>query len=124
MERRTAYRKGQPMNDKQIVAFETALVVDGWSKEVSSNIREYKRDGLTVLVAQMQNGLDINIWGDDDMAIDPPDVYDFAELKRRMSVCSKCGAVGETVRLGFAGRVCPMCRTKFVAEVEYPGWCN
>ena len=112
------------LTDEQIAEFEAALVADGWSRKVDSNLCEYKRDGFVILVATLRHGLDISIWGDDSLAIEPPEVYSFDELKRLMTVCGECGVVGKTVRLGFAGRVCPDCRKRLAPTVEYPGWCN
>ena len=46
------------------------------------------------------------------------------DLIARTRICFNCNKTGDTVRVGFAGRVCPACRVELAPELEGPGWTN
>lgn len=122
------------LTEQEIKDYQDALIADGFTVRPiygktydPAHSAEFKRDGYTVQIYRKadSSGDHISIWGPPgDLAIEPFVPYNFAELERRTRICSKCGAEGETVRLGFAGRVCPACRVKYVDQVEYRGWCD
>jgi len=113
-------------------AYQEALLADGWSSAAiyasqfdPTKSARFTRDGWKIAVYRAADSLgrdSISAWGPDGLAIDVPAVYSWEALQTALLVCGGCDAVGKTVRLGFAGRVCPACREKYVARVEYPGW--
>lgn len=67
----------------------------------------------------------IHIWGPDSLAVEPPLTYDMNEIRRRVRSCGYCDATDvDTVRVGFAGRVCADCDPKVRPSIERPGWTN
>jgi hypothetical protein len=136
------------MNSKAAFKWIEQAKQDGWQAELiypnsSGDDRSTRltRDGWTVQVyiqphLEWQRALvpdedgfnpcHIHIWGPDELVIeDIPDEYPGLEyFTKQLSLCTKCFKQGPTVRLGFAGRVCPECRKELAPKVEYPGWYN
>lgn len=90
---------------------------EGWAAHINTNSVALRgRERITVG--------SVTVWGPDELQILVPVHYNWQWMQDALKICEECGHVGETVRLGFAGRVCPECRKKLVDKVEYPGWCN
>lgn len=121
------------------VAYRTALEEDGWSSgplyknESSEFVSVHERDGFTVhIISRVRDPGDkwkyqasISIWGPDELAICPPDLYDWEHIKAGVRCCNECGAEDvDTHRFSFAGRCCSKCLPKMRAEHEKPGWCD
>jgi hypothetical protein len=117
--------------------YQAALLADGWQAAPiypREGHREYDpgrsakftRDGFLVTFYRKADSLSDarHAYGPDSLALELPASYDFAQMQDNLRKCGECGAVGDTVSLGFAGRVCPECRAKLVPTVEYPGWTN
>ena len=106
---------------------------DGWSAvatympyESIDKAVTLKRDGWVIqAIMRSETDFSLHIWGPDSLAVSPPDEYSWDTLQDGLVHCNHCGADGvTTTRLGFAGRVCPPCRSLLVDKVEYPGWYN
>ncbi len=124
------------MNLQQVCEWRDAAVADGWqmaptgSNTPAEHRATLTKDGYIVLVDSYaagtywvkQDTADISIWGPDGLAIKTPEPYSMKDIIAGTKVCAECGKVGETVRVGFAGRVCPACRVKLAPKLEYPGW--
>jgi hypothetical protein len=120
--------------------FRDDAAADGWLKEPTyghesvDRASRLTRDGFVIQVLTRDNSAEgrgkkfeaaVHMWGPDDLAVDPPEFYDFAEIKRRTRICSACKAEDvETQRYSFAGRCCEACLPKMRAATEYPGWCD
>lgn len=121
-------------------AFREAAIADGWQAKATYGKQEAVESHATleraafkmhVMVRMMEPGckwkfcVQINIWGPDGMAIDPPFVYDSDYIVAGVRRCGKCKAKDvETFRAGFANRCCATCLPKVRAEIEKPGWCD
>lgn len=110
-----------------------ALLADGWlpepiyADEYSDTVSaRFTRDGYNVSIFCKPDALSdsMSCWGPDDLAITLPDTYDFDAIKTGAELCTSCGKRGKTVRIGFAGRVCPPCRKELAPSIEAPGWTN
>jgi len=67
----------------------------------------------------------INVWGPDGMTVSSGRTYDFKKLQAGLRICSVCRTTDvDTVRVGFANRVCNTCLPEAVKRLEYPGWCD
>lgn len=123
---------------RQYVADATA---DGWSIEPTyatesiERAAHLRREGfvMSIIARDDRNekgrrfmfSAQVNIWGPDGLAITPPRLYDFDEIKARARTCNNCGAKdAETTRYSFAGRCCANCLPEMRATHEKPGWCN
>lgn len=116
-------------------AWRLAALADGWTEEptyVGQPVEQdstLERGGFKVHLSARppaREGLrpwaGVSVWGPDGLTIPAPEVYDFAEMERHLRICGECGKEGDTVRLGFANRVCPDCWTKLAPTVERQGW--
>lgn len=115
-------------------------ITDGWTIEPTyttesvERAAHLKREGFVMSVLTRDNRdrkskcpyeTSISIWGPDGLAISVPSVYDFAEIQRRIRVCSACGKSDiDTERYSFAGRCCAECLPAMRAKHEKPGWCD
>jgi len=115
----------------QIQAYQQALIADGWEPSAiyadqydPEKTARFKRAGFTITFYRRADSLSESVaaWGPDGLAVDLPPEYDWAQLQANCKICSNCGRRGDTVRLGFANRVCPTCRATIGDQVEYPGW--
>ena len=117
---------------------------DGWRNTTghfNGTMKMLERDGWTAYVDLDSVALDVGqathwkdmkrvkvgtvtIWGPDGLQILPWSIYNWDKIVEGLRICEECGKMGETVRLGFAGRVCPECRARLVDKVEFPGWCD
>lgn len=117
--------------------YQAALLADGWQASAIYKRAEHKeydparsakfeRDGFIVTFYSKADSLSDAryAYGPDSLALKLPSSYDFAQMQANLRLCEECGAVGNTVRLGFAGRVCSACHAKLAPIVEYPGWTN
>jgi len=123
------------------VAWAKAAVADGWTWQpiYSGEVQNGKeadldfgcirltKDGFAVQMYrrnQKRCGLEVATygWGPDRLAIKLPDTYDMEKIRKATTICSNCGNVGETVRVGFAGRVCHACRKLLAPKIEFLGW--
>ncbi len=89
------------------------------------------KDGFHIAMYRRHSGhkppklcIEVCGWGPDKLAFKVPDEYDMEKIKSLMEICSECRTTGKTVRIGFAGRVCPACRKKLKSKIEFPGWCD
>lgn len=105
-------------------AWREAAIRDGWTitplyhgADIDRSARLTKR-GFVALIIDGS----LIMWGPDGLAIEVPRQYSWIAIVAGLSVCEKCGREGKTVRLGFAGRVCPECRNRLAPKVEYRGW--
>ena len=121
------------MNTNKYEQWYSDLVEDGWDhtpiyKKVSGPdiSTEFHKDGFTIHIYRKGDAISdsISAWGPDILAIRLPESYNFEALQDALKVCDYCGSVGETKRIGFAGRVCEQCHKENVARVEYRGWNN
>jgi ribosomal protein L37AE/L43A len=100
-------------------------VTDGWVGEKTRHRFKLYREGFQLLAipyGKAQDRMEIAVWGPDGLAVTIPDVYSWQALQDSLHVCSNCGAVSKTTRIGFAGRVCKPCRDKLKGIIEPPGW--
>lgn len=126
------------------LAWRDALAADGWtlaptysSEPLEHACKATTPDGWIVQMISRPAGVPrwngdrygrrnpewgIHAWAPDSLAVRVPVRPDVAALRAGVNRCGECGAEGVTVRLGFAGRVCPACRAKLAPHVEYPGW--
>lgn len=110
----------------------TALTnIQGWSVQVyiqqpfrGVDIKMLKERGKLAADDENYTTPHVEIWGPDRLVVKHNwEEYPGLEvMEKELDKCTECGNRGETVRLGFAGRVCPSCREKYVDQVEYPGW--
>ncbi len=128
-------------------AYRDEMVADGWSitptygSEPADVSATLKRDGFICLLLARDKGSDedrperlkglkryetkISMWGPDGLAIRPPSPYSFEACLASTRSCSACQAKDvDTVRVGFAGRVCKTCLPTERARIERPGWDN
>ena len=120
------------MTLNEIVAWRDAAVADGWSitptynSEGIDRASTLDRDGWKALIlTRSERDCDVVVWSSDRLVVTHGTIYSFEELKRNERLCSNCGSTEiATVRIGFAGRVCPTCREKLKPIIEYSGWCN
>ena len=115
-------------------AWRDAAEADGWtieptySSELLTRAATLKREGYVamVLTRDYPNGhieAHVSVWGPDGLAIIAGFPYSWADVVAGASACSECGAAPvETVRVGFAGRVCKACRPAVAKVAEFPGW--
>jgi len=103
-----------------------SCTADGWQVlEVDGHFTKLFREGYIMHVySKSVFGKAVSAWGPDRLALELPEEYDWEVMQANVNLCSMCGLVGLTMRLGFAGRVCLECRKANVARVEYPGWCS
>lgn len=129
-----------PEKIKMVRTFRDAAVNDGWSirptypnHESVDRSATMNREGYTMMILTRDPAsgpkwlyeAQISIWGPDGLAITPPDGYDFAEIEKGLRFCYDCNQyVERTVRVGFAGRVCPACLPAARLRDEKPGWCD
>lgn len=111
-------------------------VTDGWSyrptyaNEPIGRAVTLERDGYKAMVFTRDptkefpaQTYSIDIWGPDGLAIYPTFPYDMKKITAGMRRCGECKKENiETVRVGFAGRVCSLCRIRVAPKIEYPGW--
>ena len=120
------------MTQEEVLRWVVNAVSDGWTikptyshedmaRAASLGKNDYK--ALT-LARQDDRGGSVSVWGPDRLAIEVPFPYDWNAIVAGTKICCYCSMVGDTVRIGFAGRCCPKCREEHKAKVEYPGWCN
>ena len=134
------------MNIESVRRFRDAAVADGWSIQPTyvstpGNVNEpqeqaasLEKDGFRMQVLARPSGCFphlkkdssvISIWGPDGLAIVPPEIYDFPEIKRGLEHCNNCGKNRvKTQRYSFAGRCCAECRPEMARAHEYSGWTN
>lgn len=121
------------MNLAYARAFRDAAIADEWEAkplyeggEIEQAVQLTRDEWVIHIYLRSETDCGVSIWGPDRLAVYYPDSepYDFEELERRLYICSVCGAEGETVRLGFAGRVCPACRKELAPTVEFRGWAD
>jgi len=116
-------------------AYQSALLADGWSASPiyagqagqydPAKSARFTREGFKIAFYRAADSLvpdGLAAWGPDRLEVIVPETYSWEALHAALLVCGACGAIGETVRIGFAGRVCPACREKYVDQVEKPGW--
>jgi hypothetical protein len=119
-------------------AYRDAAAADGWSirstygSEDIDRAATLNRESFIMQVLTRDNSekkgkwkyeAQISIWGPDGLAINPPGIYDFAEIKARTRRCLYCKAEDvDTERVGFAGRCCANCLPTMRAKIETPGW--
>lgn len=116
----------------EVIRWREAAIADGWEAEPLYGDHEpigkaakLTREGYVAQVyARDENNAMVSVWGPDGLAVDPPIPYEWDAIVYMTKVCAYCGRVGDTVRLGFAGRACPACRKELAPKVEYPGWCS
>jgi len=117
--------------------FRDDAVADGWNiaptyeTEAVDRAAKLRRDGYVMMVLTRTKlgkwafEAQVNIWGPDGLAINPPEFYDFAEIESRTRICSYCKKTDvETQRVGFAGRCCADCLPDMRKRIETPGWCD
>lgn len=120
--------------------FRDAAKSDGWEmratygSESIERASTLERDGWSMMVLTRNNESEgrgkkyeaaVHIWAPDRLAVEVPEFYDFAELRRRTRVCSHCKTQDvDTQRYSFAGRCCEVCLPKMRAATEQPGWCD
>jgi hypothetical protein len=118
-------------------AFRKALEADGWtalptySHEPVEEAFKATRDGLIVQglarpgdERSLPTG-SVNAWCAQGIALSPlPIIYPgFEALQKLARHCPECGKDDvDTVRVGFANRVCHECAPALRAKVERPGW--
>ena len=124
--------EGQMFTLKEAQTWRDEAIADGWSHspiykhEAEDTACHLEREGFVASVyVRNERGCHVCVWGPDTLAIEPPNPYDWNLVVYRTHICAYCGNYfDKTVRIGFAGRCCPECRKKHLAEVEYPGWTN
>lgn len=73
--------------------------------------------------SKLNNVLSVSGWADDRLVISVPQVYSWSDIINAKSKCNYCTKEGvETVRVGFAGRICKECESTVKPKVEFPGW--
>lgn len=110
-------------------------VLDGWNQvsgKFTDDTTDLARDGYLVRFSRLaytahdkgksRAHLSLCAWGPDKLVVELPTAYDWPTITGNMKRCSECGAVGEMVQVGFAGRVCPACRIKLAPSIEFAGW--
>lgn len=134
----------------RVVEFRRALLADGWTVEATyksepvESASTCKKDGFVISLlsrdwletkqhypwyknAQPKRRYEcsINIWGPDSLAIEPPETYDFAFIRRGLRTCNNCKREDvDTYRYSFAGRCCVDCLAEMQRIHEFPGWCD
>jgi hypothetical protein len=86
-----------------------------------------KKDGFTIHLYNAKDrgerALSVAGWGPDGLTIAVCVPYSMDFLRHELQFCHTCGAYPvETVRYGFAGRCCKVCRPDMAAKYEKPGW--
>lgn len=123
---------------EKIRAFRDAAVADGWVIEPLYKVESVENaakltTGKWVMhvytrahtESSMRIDTSISIWGPDQLQVEPPDVYDMDEIKRRLRRCNYCTCDNLDVqRVGFAGRCCRECLPAMRKKYEFPGWTN
>ena len=122
------------LTNEMCAEWRDTLIADGWEvKPIYEDSYDpdvslkFNRDGFTIHLYRENNtvgGNSISAWGPDGLSVRLPEYYNFESIKANLDLCSQCGNRGETVRLSFAGRVCPPCREKLKSQYEYRGWCD
>lgn len=114
---------------ERITRWIEAAYTAGWSmrrtydNEPIEQACTLERDGWKAMAFLRPNNVSLSVWGPDGLAIALTKEYDEQRLQAALRICSRCGTEDvETVRLGFAGRVCAPCRVKHAPDVERPGW--
>lgn len=120
-------------------AWREAAIADGWSiepiyvHEPQEHAFKLTREGFVIhgLARPIPGPNDttpvpqLNIWGPDGLAIEPPLTYDGEAIKRGAETCGACGDYPvKTERVGFANRFCAKCAPSHRAAIETPGWNN
>jgi len=117
------------MTEEQVLRWIINAVADGWTieptypHESADKAASLDKEGYHALtLARSELDVSISVWGSDELHVDVPETYDWDVMVRGTRICMYCGAVGNTVRIGFAGRCCPECREEHKAKVEFSGW--
>lgn len=133
-----------PRHLESVQQWRDTAVRDGWSIEPTyqsepvTRAAQLKREGYSILLLtrhplemngkphpKWHNESKISIWGPDGLAIKPPASYSWDAIVKASRVCSACKAEDvDTVRVGFAGRVCAACLPGQRKKIETPGWCD
>jgi hypothetical protein len=118
-------------------AFREAAKADGWTceptyaSEPEESAARLSREGFTMQLLSRANKppnrygfqAQVNIWGPDGLAINPPEVYDWQKIKAGLTTCSNCGKTDvPTQRYSFAGRACEACLPEMRAKHERGNW--
>jgi len=119
------------LTKKQAAEYEQAARADGWKQHHEHQSKGYyvwlEKEGWTMQIMEPHGRAEggATIWAPDQLQIVPPCLYDWEEMQRRTRFCSYCKATNvDTVRVGFAGRVCENCRPDAAKILEKPGWCD
>lgn len=119
--------------------YRDAAAADGWkirptygSSESAGRASSLDREGFKMMALTRDNSgnggkwkyeVQISLWGPDGLAIAPPEIYDFAEIRARTRRCGYCKDEDvDTERVGFAGRCCGKCLPAMRTKIETPGW--
>ena len=107
------------------IAWRDAAIADGWaahpacptepvtSAAVLVHPENYTAHVITRVLAGPGYAYETSVWvwGPDRLALDPPNRYDMAAIRRAVRTCNYCGKTDcATVRVGFAGRACRTCQ--------------
>ncbi len=119
--------------------FRDAAAADHWTMEPMyanesvDSASKLTREGFVLQILTRTNPLprkyhycvSVSLWGPDHLAIIPPYVYSWEEIQKGLRHCNECGADDrDTVRAGFATRVCGDCVVETRKRLEFPGWCD
>lgn len=120
------------------VDFRNAAVADGWDikptydehESVESHATLAKEGFICHVKARVKKPgstwkyeAEVSIWGPDRLAIIPPKIYNWDEIKANVNQCMVCKTKElVTYQVGFAGRVCEFCLPDARKKYEFPGW--
>lgn len=125
---------------RQIRDWVTTRIREGWSLDNSSAVpaseaspashESYRliRNGFKVLASITNSGGawtyagSLHAWGPDGLVVRVGPTVTFAEMQASLLECQRCGKRAETVRIGYANRVCIECREAVRPLVEVEGW--
>jgi len=100
-----------------VTAWREAALADGWTQSQTyagwpvEQRATLTRDGWIALVSA-DGWASVAAYGPDRCVVRVPTVYSWEALQEEQLICSECFTRGPTVRLVFATRVCPDCRTR------------
>lgn len=119
--------------------FRDAAVADHWKieplydHESVDSAAKLTREGFVCHVMNREHSppckykyeVAISLWGPDGMVVIPPYVYSWEAIQKGLRHCHVCQADDrDTVRAGFATRVCGDCVVETRKRLEFPGWCD
>lgn len=129
-EARSAFERQLIDTHQRVRPWRDAAIADGWIAEPTYGHEPVERaftltrDGFKIMgILRPDTLASLNAWGPDGLAINLPEQYSWDAIAAAIQLCMACGNVSTVVhRVGFAGRVCPVCLPAQQKLHEFPGW--